>query len=202
MQFEYVLLALLARRPLSGYDLRKWMDVEGQFLRSRAHHSQIYRLLSRMVTDGWVEYEVDPREGRPDAKVYRLTPIGRVALMEWVRSPYDPPSRFQDADFLSRFAFAAVLDREAAIGLIRTELAYRRDQISRNRNRDRTLHFESPLPELDQDLAREVAEELHQLGATAMDTWVQWLERMLTRLENTKPTTGSAPAGESDGDAR
>ncbi|MFF1904861.1 helix-turn-helix transcriptional regulator [Kitasatospora sp. NPDC058218] len=196
MQFEYVLLALLAGRPLSGYDLRKWVETEGQFLRSRAHHSQIYRLLGRMVADGWVAFEVDPREGRPDAKVYRLTPVGREALMEWVRSPYEPPSRFQDADFLSRFAFAAVLDREAAIRLIRTELDHRREQITRNRPRDRTVHFEDPLPELDQELAREVYEELHQYGAGAMDAWVAWLERMLRRLEQWQPGPKAPPAEE------
>ncbi|MFJ6623360.1 PadR family transcriptional regulator [Kitasatospora sp. NPDC091335] len=196
MQFEYVLLALLAGRPLSGYDLRKWVETEGQFLRSRAHHSQIYRLLGRMVRDGWVVYEVDPREGRPDAKVYRLTPVGREALLEWVHSPYEPPSRFQDADFYARFVFAAGLDRAAAIRLLRTELDYRREQIARSRPRDRTMRFEDPLPELDQELVREVAEELHQYGARAVDSWIVWLERMLRRLERWQPGPQATPAGE------
>ncbi|WP_316529329.1 PadR family transcriptional regulator [Kitasatospora brasiliensis] len=182
-RFEYVLLALLAGRPLSGFDLGKWMETEGQFLRSRAHHSQIYRLLGRMVADGWVAYEVDPREGRPDAKVYRLTAVGREALLAWVRSPYEPTSRFQDPDFLTRFAFAAPLDTEAAIRLVRTELDFRRQHIARNRDRDRTLRFEDPVPELDRAFAQDVFDELHAYGASAIDTWVAWLERMLRRLE-------------------
>ncbi|MBO1419807.1 PadR family transcriptional regulator [Streptomyces sp. FH025] len=200
MRFEYVLLALLAGRPLSGYDLRKWVETEGRFLRSRAHHSQIYRLLGRMVVDGWVEFEVDPREGRPDAKVYRLTPVGREALLDWVRSPYDPPSRFQDADFLARFALAAPLDRQAAIRLLRTELAFRRAQIARNRDRDRGLRFTDPLPELDRRLAREVAEELHRFGAASVDRWVDWLERMLTKLEDHR--RAEEPAAGTEADAR
>ncbi|MGW4382456.1 PadR family transcriptional regulator [Kitasatospora sp. NPDC004531] len=195
MQFEYVLLGLLAGRPLSGYDLGRWVETEGQFLRSRAHHSQIYRLLGRMVADGWVVYEVDPREGRPDAKVYRLTPVGRDALLAWVRSPYRPTSRFQDADFLARFAFAAALDRAAAIALVRTELDYRREQIARNRHRDRTLRFEDPLPELDQALAREIGEQLHRYGAGAVDRWVEWLEETLRRLEDWNPAAGAAEEG-------
>ncbi|MFE4512717.1 PadR family transcriptional regulator [Kitasatospora sp. NPDC056783] len=199
LRFEYVLLALLAGRPLSGYDLRKWVETEGQFLRSRAHHSQIYRLLGRMVVDGWVDYQVDPREGRPDAKVYRLTPVGREALLDWVRSPYDPPSRFQDADFLARFAFAAPLDRQAAIRLLRTELDFRRAQIARNRGRDRSLRFTDPLPELDQQLARDVAEELHRFGAASVDRWVDWLEGMLTRLEERQAQDTAAAT---EGDAR
>ncbi|MCX5322841.1 PadR family transcriptional regulator [Streptomyces sp. NBC_00120] len=202
MKFEYVLLALLSYRPFSGYDLRKWVDTEGQFLRSRAHHSQIYRLLGRMVDDGWVAYEVDPREGRPDAKVYRLTPRGRDVLMEWVRSPYDPPSRFQDADFLARFSFAAPLDKDAAIRLIRTELTYRRAQIAGNRDRDRHIAFENPLPELDQDLAREISDELHAYGASSVDRWVSWLEGLLRRLETgRRESEGFTPPKQQTGDA-
>ncbi|WP_426404949.1 PadR family transcriptional regulator [Streptomyces sp. R-07] len=184
MKFEYVLLALIAGRPRSGFDLGRWAESEGQFLRSRAHHSQIYRLLGRMTADGWVAFDVDPREGRPDAKVYRLTPRGREVLWEWVRSPYEPTSRFQDPDFLARFAFTAPLDRQAAIELIDTELAYRRTQIARNRDRDRTLRFEGQPPEMDRELAQEVFDELHAYGASAVDTWVAWLEGMRHRLEH------------------
>ncbi|MGA5064260.1 PadR family transcriptional regulator [Streptomyces exfoliatus] len=197
MKFEYVLLALIAGRPRSGFDLGRWVESEGQFLRSRAHHSQIYRLLGRMTADGWVAFEVDPREGRPDAKVYRLTPRGREVLWEWVRSPYEPTSRFQDPDFLARFAFTAPLDRQAAIELIDTELAYRRAQIARNRDRDRVLRFESPLPEMDMGLAQEVFDELHAYGSSAVDAWVVWLEGMRERLEQHRtPDTerGDSPA--------
>lgn len=169
--------------PRSGFDLGRWVEVEGQFLRSRAHHSQIYRLLGRMTADGWVAFDVDPREGRPDAKVYRLTPLGRDVLWEWVRSPYEPTSRFQDPDFLARFAFTAPLDRQAALRLVDGELDYRRAQIARNRDRDRTLRFEDPLPEMDQEFAQEVFDELHAYGASAVDTWVAWLEGMRHRLE-------------------
>ncbi|MFI9207862.1 PadR family transcriptional regulator [Streptomyces sp. NPDC053253] len=197
MKFEYVLLALIAGRPRSGFDLGRWVESEGKFLRSRAHHSQIYRLLGRMTADGWVAFEVDPREGRPDAKVYRLTPRGREVLWAWVRSPYEPTSRFQDPDFLARFAFTAPLDRQAAIELIDTELAYRRAQIARNRDRDRVLRFESPLPEMDKGLAQEVFDELHAYGSSAVDTWVAWLEGMQHRLgQHRTPDTerGDSPA--------
>ncbi|MFF1358555.1 PadR family transcriptional regulator [Streptomyces sp. NPDC058297] len=195
MKFEYVLLSLIAGRPRSGFDLGRWVETEGQFLRSRTHHSQIYRLLGRMTADGWVAFEVDPREGRPDAKVYRLTARGREVLWEWVRSPYEPTSRFQDPDFLARFAFTVQLDRQAAIGLIETELDYRRTQIARNRDRDRTLRFEDPLPELDRELAQEVFDELHAYGASAVDTWVAWLEGMRHRLEQHR--TPDAKRGDS-----
>ncbi|WP_328315476.1 PadR family transcriptional regulator [Streptomyces sp. NBC_00388] len=187
MKFEYVLLGLLARRPYSGYDLRKWLEVEGQFVWARAHHSQIYRKLGQMEAEGWVEHEIDPREGRPDAKVYRLTPRGHGVLLEWVRSPYEPPSRFMEVGFLPRFSIAVPLDKDAAIRLVETELAYRRAQIAKSRHRDRTLRYQDPLPELDQELDRQIHDALHELGAEAVDRWVAWLERTLRSLTEGKP---------------
>jgi PadR family transcriptional regulator, regulatory protein AphA len=183
VKFDHILLALLSFRPYSGYDLRKWLEKEGQFIRSRTHHSQIYRTLGRMVEQGWVAYEVDPREGRPDAKVYRLTARGREALLDWVRSPYEPPSRFQDADFQSRFGFTAALDRQAALRMIDAELDYRRAQIARSRNRPRTLRFEDPLPEVDERRGQQAFDHMHEYGAGAVDRWVAWLEETRRWLE-------------------
>ncbi|WP_425828536.1 PadR family transcriptional regulator [Streptomyces fractus] len=187
MKFEYVLLGLLARCPYSGYDLRKWLETEGQFLWARAHHSQIYRKLGQMEADGWVRHEVDAREGRPDAKTYRLTPRGREVLLEWVRSPYEPPGRFQEIDFIARFSVAAPLDKGAAIRLVETELEHRRKQIAKNRNRDRTLRYEDPAPGLDQELDLQIHNALHRLGAAAVDRWVDWLEETRRSLTEGKP---------------
>ncbi|MFE2865982.1 PadR family transcriptional regulator [Embleya sp. NPDC059259] len=187
MKFEYVLLGLLARRPYSGYDLRKWLETEGRFVWSRAHHSQIYRKLVQMEAAGWVRHQVDPREGRPDAKLYRLTTEGLAVLLEWVRSPYQPPIRFQEIDFTARFSITAPLDKNAAVRLVETELAFRREQIALRRNRDRTLRYEDPAPGLDQELDLQIHNALHELGAAAMDHWVAWLSRTLDSLTEGKP---------------
>ena len=178
MKFENVLLGLLAMKPFHGYELMKWLDSEGQFLRSNTHHSQIYRELGRMVRDGLAEFEVDPREGRPDAKVYRITEIGRDALLSWVRSFYTPTSRFQDADFNARFMFTVALDLEAAIRLIDTELAYRRAQVAVGRVRKRGMVGIAPIAEFDASVSSWAGEEMHYYGADAVDRWMEWLERM------------------------
>lgn len=183
VKLEHVLLRLLAARPYSGYDLRKWLAAEGRFAGSRIHHSQIYRALARMQERGWVEFRVDPRDGRPDAKVHRLTDEGRAALLDWIRSPYEPTGRFSDPDFTNRFLITVALDRQAAIDLVTTELAFRRRQIATHRHRDRTLHFEDPVPGLDPVRHQAAADLVHHWGAGAVDRWVDWLEDVLRRLE-------------------
>lgn len=183
MKLEHVLLRLLAARPYSGYDLRKWLSAEGKFAGSGIHHSQVYRALARMQEHGWVTYRVDPRERRPDAKVYRLTEQGRAALLDWIRSPYEPASRFHDSEFLNRFQIAAALDREAALRLVRTELAYRREQIAKNRDRDRTIHVEDPMPGLDPARLQAAADHVHRYGTGAVDWWAAWLDDVQRWLE-------------------
>ncbi|GAA1700656.1 PadR family transcriptional regulator [Microbacterium sediminicola] len=182
MKFENVLLGVLSTKPFHGYELMKWFDTEGQFIRSNTHHSQIYRELARMVKNGLVEFDVDPREGKPDAKVYRITEVGRQVLIEWVRSPYAPTSRFQDADFNTRFIFAVSLDPEAALRIVDTELAYRREQVARSRVRKRGIVGVEPVIGFEAERYGRYGELMHRYGSAAVDQWLAWLEDVRSQL--------------------
>ncbi|MFF2348582.1 helix-turn-helix transcriptional regulator [Kitasatospora sp. NPDC058115] len=195
MKFDHVLLGLLALHPRSGWDLKEWLAGEGQFVRSNAHPSQIYRLLKRMAEQGWVVYETDPRDGRPDAKVYRLTDAGRAELIREARSPYRPTSRFQDPDFMARFYCSAQLAPEQLLPLVDTELAYRRRQVAVMRPRDRTLALPEGTPEADARRLRMIRELTHAYGTSAVDAWLDWLEHVRRLLaDGTVPTANPAPA--------
>ncbi|MFF2525292.1 helix-turn-helix transcriptional regulator [Streptomyces liangshanensis] len=189
IKFEHILLGLFAQRPWSGYDLKKWLTEGGKFFRSNADQSQIYRLLARMEGNGWITHTVDPREKRPDAKVYSMTERGRAELLEWASSPYVPPARFQDPDFLVRFVFGGIVDPVALRTLLDTELAARRDQVARHRGRDRTPRFVDAIPEVDVDRARLLLELSHIRGMSEIDAWITWLEEMRVALDAAKVTT-------------
>ena len=182
MKFEAVLLGVLATKPFHGYELMKWFDAEGQFIRSNTHHSQIYRELARMVKNGLVEYEIDPRVGKPDAKVYRITDVGQQVLLEWIRSPYEPTSRFQDADFNTRFSFTIALDLNAALRVVETELAYRRSQVAASRVRRRGLVGVEPIEGFDAARLQRYSEQMHYFGADSVDRWMDWLEGIRTAI--------------------
>ena len=95
MTLVHILLALVGRHPQSGYELWKWLEVEGRFLRARADRSQIYRTLARLTDDGLVCHTVAESRTGPDAKIHRLTPAGVEALLAWVASPYEPGTSWQ-----------------------------------------------------------------------------------------------------------
>ena len=84
---SYALLGLLARQPLSGYDLSQYMKKRvGQMW--SALPSQIYPELARLEAQEMVEHHVvEQRDYRPDKKVYEITDEGREALRKWVLEP-------------------------------------------------------------------------------------------------------------------
>lgn len=87
---DYALLVLLAREPLSGYDLAQQMKRPLAFF-WQAQLSQIYPELAKLEAHGYILHRVVEQEDRPRKKLYNLTDQGREALKEWVTLLPPPP---------------------------------------------------------------------------------------------------------------
>ncbi|MEO8971177.1 MAG: PadR family transcriptional regulator [Ktedonobacteraceae bacterium] len=84
---SYALLGLLARQPLSGYDLAQYMKKRVAPMWS-ALPSQIYPELAKLEKQALViHHVVEQPDYRPDKKVYDITEAGREALRIWVAEP-------------------------------------------------------------------------------------------------------------------
>ncbi|WP_059013593.1 PadR family transcriptional regulator [Streptomyces specialis] len=181
MKFEHVLLGFVAMRPCTGYDLKRWLNSEmGRMIRLRTQQSQIYRTLNRMAADGWVTPTVERNEGRPDSKVYHVTPAGERELRARLAEPYEPPPDFGDPEFLIRYTFAIFLTAEEQIGLVRTELEARRAQTERFRARE--IREEPWLPGVDVPRMTRILDHVHDYKGRTLETHVSWLERTLAEL--------------------
>lgn len=89
MALEHAILVSLLEQPGSGYELARRFDRSiGRFW--TATHQQIYRVLRRMETDGWIVAEEVAQDGKPDKKVYSAAAPGRAALNAWLREPVEP----------------------------------------------------------------------------------------------------------------
>ncbi len=86
---EFAVLGLLALGARTGYDIKKMADEAlGHFWNESFGH--IYPILRRLEARGWVTSAVEPQEGRPDRKVYALTPDGQGAFRDWFTMPVEP----------------------------------------------------------------------------------------------------------------
>lgn len=85
---RYVILGLLQEEDLSGYDLKKIIDMRMTFFWQESY-GQIYPELSRMKEEGLIDYADDLRdtEKTKHEKVkYRITQDGIRALEHWMEA--------------------------------------------------------------------------------------------------------------------
>lgn len=88
--FRYVLLSLLAREPLSGYDMKKQMNGRINIF-YKINNNQLYPTLSKLKSEGFIQIESYEKESyRPAKKTYRITEDGIETLKSWVIEPSDP----------------------------------------------------------------------------------------------------------------
>jgi DNA-binding PadR family transcriptional regulator len=80
MSLPHALLGLLARRPASGYDLRKLFDTSLAFVWP-ATQSQLYAELTRLAEQGLI---TAGRAGPRGRREYSITPAGRRELERWL----------------------------------------------------------------------------------------------------------------------
>jgi PadR family transcriptional regulator AphA len=86
MTYKYLVLGLLADRPMSGYDIKKHVKtVLGAV--TTASYGTLYPTLHKLLADGDVEMQEVPQQGRPSKKVYYVTEQGRNELRKWLHQP-------------------------------------------------------------------------------------------------------------------
>ena len=93
------LLALLAKEPAHGYELKLALEQTFGEAYSSPNIGQIYVTLKRLEQDGLVCSQDVEQTTRPNKRVYELTPAGREALIAWVDEPSDGP-RIRDEFFI------------------------------------------------------------------------------------------------------
>lgn len=89
---QYALLGILSRGPHSGYDIKRAIEESTAHFWSESF-GQIYPNLRELERSGLATSETQRQEGRPDRKVYAITPEGREALSAWLEEParFTPP---------------------------------------------------------------------------------------------------------------
>jgi DNA-binding PadR family transcriptional regulator len=83
----FAILSLLARASLSGYDIAREMKRPHAFFFGQAQTSQIYPELARLQEAGLISSTHVEQQGKPDRRVYALTPAGMQRLRSWLIEP-------------------------------------------------------------------------------------------------------------------
>ena len=90
-QTDYVILGLLAEQPLSGYQIKKIVDIRFKFFWSESF-GQIFPALKSLAAEGLVQEQAQEEAGARATKTYAITPAGRAALVTWLGQPVEKES--------------------------------------------------------------------------------------------------------------
>lgn len=87
---KYALLGALSVRPMSGYDIKKWIDeVTNPFWSESS--GQLYPTLAELLQQRLIQYAKDQQvTNNRQKKIYCITKKGSYTLTKWLALPAEP----------------------------------------------------------------------------------------------------------------
>ncbi len=86
---RYLILGLLSESPLTGYEIKKIVDMRFTYFWSESY-GQIYPELSKMAEEGVINKIDNPESNRGrNSYKYEITPKGIEQLKEWLERPVE-----------------------------------------------------------------------------------------------------------------
>jgi DNA-binding PadR family transcriptional regulator len=184
---EYKLLGLLARQPMSGYDLAS--HLKQRFVPfGPVSHTQIYPALASLEQQGLVRYHiVEQHAGRPNKKVYELTEEGQAALRQWVESP--TPLVILSDEFCLKAYSLWLADPERMIERFREQAQLHQEQLE---HYERAVQSKQLAKSFEPEQAEffEEMDVLFQYVIGYEHNYLAWCQSMLHYLEQRKHQHG------------
>src|SRR5579859_938509 len=184
---EYKLLGLLARQPMSGYDLAS--HLKQRFVPfGPVSHTQIYPTLASLEQQGLVRYHiVEQHAVRPNKKVYELTEEGQAALRQWVESP--TPLVILSDEFCLKAYSLWLADPERMIERFREQVQLHQEQLE---HYERALQSKQLAISAEPEKADffEEMDVLFQYVIGYEHNYLAWCQSMLQYLQQRLPQHG------------
>lgn len=169
VSLRHFILGLLTRQPMSGYDIKRFLQRLSWLVGSPSFGS-LYPALHTLLENGLVTVEVIPRQDKPPRKIYTITEIGQQELQKWLDRPV--ASGVSLRAFLMRLILASNLSSDGLIA----HLEQRRAEVA-----DHQLTLQQTAEAMDEgaDLGDRLALEY---GLTVAEAELAWLDRTLVHL--------------------
>ena len=190
MALEHALLVSLREQPASGLELaHRFSRSIGYFW--HATHQQIYRVLARMDEDAWVTMTEVHQTGRPDKKVYAVSPTGERVLADWLATP--TPMEPQRSELAVKLRGASYGDRAAVLEVVRAHLADHQLRLDHYLQLEQRDHGD-PATRPDALTGHALDQYLVLRGGIRIEQfWVDWLTEYLTAHTRTANAASPRP---------
>jgi DNA-binding PadR family transcriptional regulator len=167
MEKKLLLLGLLRRQEMHGYQLNEFID-NNLGLCTDLKKPTAYYLLDQMSKDGWISAETEQEGNRPPRKVYRLTTSGEAAFQHLLRENLSAYSAVNFPGDIG-LAFMDWLPANEALPLLEEQ----KEQVRAR------LGLVTAIPAHTGSLALIFSHQRHHLQAE-----LDWLEQITSNLED------------------
>ena len=180
MSLQFALLGFLNYQPMTGYELKQFMDVSTSNF-WHAKQSQIYITLKKLEEDGLVVSTVEAQDGRPDRRIYTITETGQTALQEWLLDPITDLQPKKELLMLKLF-FSARVERQVVLAqlYLQRQLHQQQAEIYRTATKAVIQQFAAYAGDGQDPLFWDAARRYGQLYE---EMTVQWLDETIALLE-------------------
>jgi len=163
------LLALLAKEPAHGYELKQALEQTFGAAYPQPNIGQIYVTLGRLEQNGLIQGE-DVSDSKRPKRVYEITDAGREALAGWLAEPTEGP-RVRD-EFFMKLVLAPATGLTDRLTLINQQ---RRHYLNTMRGLSKLAAAE--------DRENRIAHLLIEGAMLHLQADLDWLERCQEELE-------------------
>jgi PadR family transcriptional regulator, regulatory protein AphA len=108
-QTDYVILGLLTESPLTGYQMKKIIDIRFRFFWNESY-GQLYPTLKALSEDGYIAEVLTGEKQKRAQRTYRITSGGLAALQHWLPLPVEKES--VRLEILLKMYFSNLSDKE------------------------------------------------------------------------------------------
>lgn len=179
----FAVLGQVAAGPSSGYEVKARLEASAAHF-WHASYSQVYAELRRLQELGYLDERPVVQEGRPNKRVYTITPAGREALREWLVEPWGL-AHLRDESLVKLTLADPLPTGEVVAELRRLRAAHER----------RRAEFEGQIESLPADASPYLRLALRK-GVHAQRAFARWCQEAIETLEG---EAGGAEARAAEG---
>lgn len=174
----YAILGLLNHEDLTGYDIKKRIDLSLSYFWA-AGFGQIYPSLNLMEKNGWVIKKIGNSDNNREKITYSITEDGRSELLKWLEAPVE--KEFIKYEILLKLFFGSEIKADKNIENVKDFKQRYIGQI------DILKRFEMEL----KSCLEESEDHLYYLltvlfGEKLYKAYVEWADEAVELLENSK----------------
>jgi DNA-binding PadR family transcriptional regulator len=169
VSLRHFILGLLTQQPMSGYDIKRFLQGLSWLVGSPSGGS-LYPVLRSLRAEDLVTVEVVPGVDRPPKKIYTITQAGRKELRTWIEQPAAAKAPLRA--FVMRLLLASLFSPAS----LTSHLQHRRAQVAAHQQ---ALCQAAGSPEDREHYGRFLAMDY---GLAMASAELAWLDRALDEL--------------------